>query len=153
MNSNNNMSTCLLPPSTDQASNSKAVNGAIPPRLRVLLLEDDEALAELLSLILETWGFQPMVTHLGREASRLLEEHEFRLAFVDINLPDMTGFEVIAGAWPQGWLRNTKLIFSSGELSEHRAAMARGFPGSVFVPKPFQMQTLLPLIQRLLRMN
>ena len=151
MNSNNN--TCLLPPTADEAFNSKPINGAIPPRLRVLLVEDDLELADVLSSIFEAWGFQPMVTHLGREASRLLEEHEFRLAVVDISLPDTTGFDVAFRALAQGRLKNTKIMFVSGDPSEHRAALARRFPGGVFVPKPFQMQNLLPMIQRLLRMN
>lgn len=153
MNSNNNMSTCLLSRSTDQAFNSRAVNGAIPPRLRVFLLEDDEELAELLSLIFETWGFIPTVARLGREGSRLLEEQEFRLALVDIGLPDTNGLDVVFRALAQGRLQKTKIIFLSGEPSDDRVAMARRFPGSVFVPKPFRMQNLLPLIQRMLRMN
>ena len=149
MNSNNNMLTCLPPPSTDEASNSKAAKPATVPRLGVLLLEDNVELAELLRLIFETWGFQPTVAHLGREASRLLEEQEFCLALVDIDLPDTTGFEVVAGALAQGWLQNTKIIFFSGEPSDDRVAMARQFPGSIFVPKPFEMQSLLRLIRKL----
>ena len=149
MNSNNNMLTCLPPPSTDKASNSKAAKPATVPRLRVLLLEDNVELAELLRLIFETWEFQPTVAHLGREASRLLEEQEFRLALVDIDLPDTTGFEVVAGALAQGWLHNTKIIFFSGEPSDDRVAMARQFPGSLFVPKPFEMKNLMGLIQKL----
>jgi DNA-binding response OmpR family regulator len=153
MNSNNNMLACPRPSSTDQVTTSKATNAATPPVLRVLLLEDNVELAELLCLIFETWGFQPTVAHLGREASRLLEEQEFRLALVDIDLPDTTGFEVVAGALARGWLQNTKIIFFSGEPSDDRMAMAKQFPGSVFVSKPFEMQNLLPLIQRLLRTN
>lgn len=153
MNSNNNMSTCLLSPSTDQASGSKAANATFPLRLRVLLLEDNTELAELLRLTFETWGFQPTVAHLGWEALRLFKQQEFRLALLDIDLPDTTGFEVVAGALAQGWLRNTKIIFFSGEPSDDRVAMARRFPGSIFVPKPFEMQKLLPLIQKLLRTN
>jgi DNA-binding response OmpR family regulator len=153
MNSNNNMSTCLLSRSTDQAFNSRAVNGAIPPRLRVLLLEDDEELAELLSLIFQTWGFQPTVARLGQEASHLFQEQEFRLALVDIGLPDTTGFDVVSRALAQGRLRNTRIIFCSSEPSDDRVAMAGRFPGSVFVPKPFEMRNLLPLIQKLLRTN
>jgi DNA-binding response OmpR family regulator len=153
MNSNNNILTRLPSPYTDQASNSKAPEAATPPRLRVLLLEDNVELAELLCLIFETWGFQPTVAHLGREASRLLEEQEFRLALVDIDLPDTTGFEVVFRALAEGWLENTKIIFFSGEPSDDRVAMAKQFTGSVFVPKPFEMQNLLPLIQRLLRTN
>ena len=106
-------------------------------------------LAELLRLVFEMWGFQPAVAHLGCEASRLLEEQEFRLALVDIDLPDTTGFEVVAGALAQGSLQNTKIIFFSGDPSDGRMAIARQFPGSLFVPKPFEMQNLLGLIQKL----
>jgi len=160
MNSNNNMLTCLPPRSTDEACNSNRPNpqcllnvkesrAATAPVLRVLLLEDNVELAELLRLVFEMWGFQPAVAHLGREASRLLEEQEFRLALVDIDLPDTTGFEVIAGALAQGWLQNTKIIFFSGESSDDRVAMARQFPGSLFLPKPFQMKSLMGLIRKL----
>ena len=160
MNSNNNMLTCLPPPSTDEACNSNRPNpqcllnakesrAATAPVLRVLLLEDNVELAELLRLVFEMWGFQPTVAHLGREASRLLEEQEFRLALVDIDLPDTTGFEVVAGALAQGWLQNTKIIFFSGDPSDDRVAMARQFPGSIFVPKPFEMQDLLRPIRKL----
>jgi DNA-binding response OmpR family regulator len=153
MNSNKNNLALLPRPSTYKASNSQPAKCATLPRLRVLLLEDNVELAELLCLIFETWGFQPTVAHLGREASRLLEEQEFRLALVDIDLPDTTGFEVVSRALAEGWLQNTKIIFFSGEPSDDRVAMAKQFPGSVFVPKPFEMRNLLPLIQRLLRTN
>ena len=152
MNSKNNTQTCLPSPSTDLACNStdaKESNAATAPLLRVLLLEDNVDLAELLRLVFEMWGFQPAVAHLGREASRLLEEQEFRLALVDIDLPDTTGFEVVAGALARGWLRNTKIIFFSGEPTNNRVALARQFPGSVFVAKPFEMKSLMALIQEL----
>lgn len=156
MNSKNDTQTCLPPPSTDLACNStdaKESKAPIPPMLQVLLLEDNVELAELLCLMFGMWGFQPTVAHLGRDASRLLEEQEFRLVVVDIDLPDTTGFEVVAGAWARGRLQNTRIIFFSGEPSDGRVAMARQFPGSLFVPKPFEMQSLLGLIQNLLRMN
>jgi DNA-binding response OmpR family regulator len=152
MNSKSNTQTCLPPPSTDLACNStdaKESKAAIPPMLQVLLLEDNVELAELLRLVFEMWGFQPTVAHLGREASRLLEEQEFHLALVDIDLPDTTGFEVVAGALARGWLQNTKIIFFSGEPTNNRVALARQFPGSVFVAKPFEMKSLMALIQEL----
>jgi DNA-binding response OmpR family regulator len=68
---------------------------------------------------------------------------------VDIDLPDTTGFQVIADALAQGWLQNTKIIFFSGNASDRRVAMAGRFPGSLFVSKPFEMQNLLGLIRRL----
>jgi DNA-binding response OmpR family regulator len=146
MNSNNSMPTCRPASSIDKASESRAPN---PQVLRVLLLEDNVELAELLRLIFEMWGFQPAVAHFGREASRLLEEQEFHLAAVDIDLPDTTGFEVVAGALARGWLQNTKIIFFSGDPTHDRIAMARRFPGCLFVSKPFEVQNLLALIREL----
>jgi DNA-binding response OmpR family regulator len=140
------MPTCLPASSIDKASKSRAPNQQV---LRVLLLEDNVQLAELLRLIFETSGLQATVAHLGRVASRLLEQEEFDLAMVDIDLPDTTGFQVIADALAQGWLQNTKIIFFSGNASDHRVAMAGRFPGSLFVSKPFEMQNLLGLIRRL----
>src|SRR5690349_4423587 len=131
MNSKNNTQTCLPPPSTDLACSSTAAEestAATAPVLRVLLLEDNVELAELLRLIFETWGFQPTVAHLGQEASRLLEQQEFRLALVDIDLPDTTGFEVVSRALAEGLLQNTKIIFFSGSPSEERVAMPNSFP-------------------------
>ena len=150
MNSNNDTLICLPPPSTDEARDSTATRRSktpTPPERRVLLLEDNVELAELLRLMFEMWGFQPTVANLGQKASRLLEEQQFHLALVDIDLPDTTGFEVVADASAQGWLQNTKIIFCSA--SDNRVAMARQFPGSVFLPKPFEMQSLLALIRRL----
>ena len=152
MNSNNDTLICLLPPSTDEARDSTATwrsKTPTPPERRVLLLEDNVELAELLRLMFEMWGFQPTVANLGREASRLLEEQQFHLALVDIDLPDTTGFEVVADASAQGWLQNTKIIFFSGEPSHNRVALVRQFPGSVFLPKPFEMKSLMGLIQEL----
>jgi len=144
MNSNNNVSyeACNSADTTESRATT-------PPLLRVLLLEDNVQLAELLSLFFETWQFQPTVAHLGSEASRLLDEQEFRLALVDIDLPDTTGFEVVARALARGRLQNTKIIFFSGGPTDERVAMARLFPGSLFVPKPFEMQCLLALIRKL----
>ncbi|MEY2539681.1 MAG: Response regulator receiver domain [Verrucomicrobiota bacterium] len=127
MNSKNNILTYLPPPSTAEACNS---NGPKP------------------RLIFELWGFQPTGIHLG-SSTNTRSTGGVRLAMVDIDLPNPTGFEVVAGALAQGWLQNTTIIFLSGDPSDGRVAMARQFPGSIFVPKPFEMQKLLGLIRKL----
>jgi DNA-binding response OmpR family regulator len=131
MNSNNSMPICLPPPSAAEACNS---SGPIP------------------RLIFEMWGLQPKRTHLG-STNNTHGTGGVCLATVDIDLPDPTGFEVVAGALAKSRMQNTKIIFFSGGPGNGRVAIARQFPGSVFVPKPFEMQELLPLIQRLLRMK
>jgi DNA-binding response OmpR family regulator len=169
MNWNNKISTCpssppglacnadasqllLVGPRASRRPNlldSEEFRAPVLPAQQVLVLDDNVELAELLRLVFEMWGFQPTVAHFGREASRLLQQQQFRLAMVDVDLPDMTGFEVVAGALALGSLQKTKIIFCSGNPGLDRLAMARLFPGSLFVPKPFRMQTLLGLIRKL----
>ncbi len=116
-----------LPPSTAEACNP---NGPKP------------------RLIFELWGFQPTGAHSG-SSNNTRSTGGVRLAMVDIDLPDTTGFEAAAGALAQGWLQNTNIIFFSRDPSDDRVAMARQFPGSIFVPKPFEMQNLMGLIRKL----
>jgi DNA-binding response OmpR family regulator len=99
-------------------------------------------------LIFEIWGFEPTETHLG-SSTNTRTASGVRLAMVDIDLPNPMGFEVAAGALAQGWFENTAIIFFSDDTCDSRVAMARQFPGNIFVPKPVEMQNLLRLIRKL----
>lgn len=132
-----------------ELSNSKPLSTGVPQGLRVLVLEDNVGLARMLREFLEKTGYRPAVAHLGGEALRLLEEQEFQLALVDIDLPDTTGFEVVAKALAQGKLQGTKIIFCSGDPSEARVARARQFQGAAFLPKPFGIIDLTSVIRQM----
>lgn len=137
--------------SQSEASSPKESTAAIPQALRVLVLEDNLDLARVVGLLLAKMGHQPAVAHRGGDALRLLEKEQFHLALVDIDLPDSTGFEVVAKALAQGKLQGTKIIFCSGNPSEDRVGMAGHFPGSVFLPKPFGVHDLSTVILKLFR--
>jgi DNA-binding response OmpR family regulator len=131
------------------APSSKELTAEIPQTLRVLLLEDNVQLAGMLKRFFTRKGHHPVMAHLGGEALRLLEAQQFHLALVDIDLPDTTGFEVVAKALTQGKLQETKIIFCSGDPSPERVAMAGQFPRSVFLPKPYEIPDLSAVIRQL----
>jgi DNA-binding response OmpR family regulator len=137
-------------PRLPEARNAEATS---PHVVRVLLLEDNVDLAEMLQMFFDIEGFHTTAAHLGKDALRLLadEQAHFHVAVVDIDLPDTTGFKVVAQAVAQGKLRDTKIIFCSGEWSRERELMAEQFPGSRFLAKPFDMQNLLAQIRNLLK--
>ncbi len=93
---------------------------------RVLLLEDNVRLAQMLKRHFEIEGFHVTMVHLGQEALRLLGEQHFHLAMVDIDLPDTTGFEVMTKAAERGLLDNLKIIFCSGNPGAERGRWRRG---------------------------
>ena len=60
----------------------------------VLLVEDEENLASLVRAYLEQEGFRVISAVTGAEALRAIETEPVRLVVLDLNLPDMDGFDV-----------------------------------------------------------
>jgi DNA-binding response OmpR family regulator len=117
---------------------------------RILVLEDMVELAELVAEYLRLQDFEVEVVHDGTAALQLLESRAFHVALVDIDLPDISGFEVVARARAAGNLRDTRIVFCSGGCPEERLPLALQFWGSSFLGKPFAMQTLMTCIEDVL---
>jgi two-component system KDP operon response regulator KdpE len=60
----------------------------------VLTIDDDPAITELLSLLLEANGFDVLAANSGSEGLRLIREHAPRLIILDLMMPDMDGWQV-----------------------------------------------------------
>src|SRR5277367_5796640 len=63
--------------------------------MRVLLIEDDSAMARSIELMLRSEGFNVYTTDLGEEGIDLGKLYDYDIIILDLTLPDMTGFEVL----------------------------------------------------------
>ena len=63
--------------------------------MRVLLIEDDSAAAQSIELMLKSEGFTVYTTDLGEEGIDLGKIYDYDIILLDLNLPDMSGFEVL----------------------------------------------------------
>ena len=73
---------------TDEAS-------APPVRRRILIADDNQDAAESLSMLLEIAGHEVRVAHLGRSALSLAQTFRPDIAFLDIGMPDLSGYEYV----------------------------------------------------------
>jgi DNA-binding NtrC family response regulator len=60
-----------------------------------LLIEDDSATAQSIELMLKSESFNVYTTDLGEEAVDLGKLYDYDIILLDLNLPDMSGFEVL----------------------------------------------------------
>jgi len=119
---------------------------------RVLVVEDEPGICELLSDMLEADGFDPHCVQSDRGAYRALQhDRGFACMVVDVNLGSgTTGYDVarfarqIDPALP--------VIFVSGQTSPD-SFRAHGVPGSLFLAKPFTADDLLDQVRKLVGDN
>src|SRR5262249_13455085 len=73
----------------------RASNGEKWVGMRVLLIEDDSATAQFIERMLKSDSFNVYTTDLGEEGVDLGKLYDYDIILLDLNLPDMSGFEVL----------------------------------------------------------
>ncbi|MFZ2077916.1 MAG: response regulator, partial [Xanthobacteraceae bacterium] len=63
--------------------------------MRVLLIEDDSATAQSIELMLKSESFNIYTTDLGEDGIDLGKIYDYDIILLDLNLPDMSGFDVL----------------------------------------------------------
>ncbi|MCB1508244.1 MAG: response regulator, partial [Hyphomicrobiaceae bacterium] len=63
--------------------------------MRVLLIEDDKATAQSIELMLKSESFNVYTTMFGEEGIDLGKLYDYDIILLDLNLPDMSGYEVL----------------------------------------------------------
>jgi len=115
---------------------------------RILVIDDDPGLAEVLGILLERDGYEVSQAPTRKNALALLEQREFDLVITDLKLPDGTGLDVIAGVRARRPRLPIIMITSYSSMESAIDALRAG--ASDYVIKPFKNEELLRAISRAL---
>jgi two-component system, cell cycle response regulator CtrA len=117
--------------------------------MRVLLIEDDSATAQSIELMLKSEGFNVYTTDLGEEGIDLGKVYDYDIILLDLNLPDMSGFEVLRS------LRvskvKTPILILSGFPGIEDKVRGLGFGADDYMTKPFHKDELVARIHAIVR--
>jgi two-component system cell cycle response regulator CtrA len=117
--------------------------------MRVLLIEDDSATAQSIELMLKSDGFNIYTTDLGEEGVDLGKVYDYDIILLDLNLPDMTGFDVLKS------LRvakiNTPILILTGQGDVETKVRGLGFGADDYMTKPFHKDELVARIHAIVR--
>ncbi len=116
-------------------------------KLRVMLVDDNETVADGLGMILGLKGCEVSVYNTGREAMENYEVFKPNVALLDIGLPDMSGIELIKLLKPNLPEKTLFLAITGyGHLEAKRSTMAAGFNGHL--NKPVSVETILNELEK-----
>ncbi|NQV52780.1 MAG: response regulator transcription factor [Flavobacteriales bacterium] len=115
---------------------------------RILLVEDEERLLEVVKLNLELEGYDVTVARDGREALVRFHQGPFDLILLDVMLPHMDGFSVCRAIRLEN--RKVSILFLTAKNSAQDRVMGLKIGGDDYLVKPFDLEELLLRVQRLL---
>ena len=121
--------------------------------LSILVIEDDEPVAQVLKFMLERQNYAVTIIADGRAARTQIESgtNPPSLILLDVILPYVDGFELLGLIRAQeGWTL-TPVIMLTAKTTEQDIVRALDAGANEYVVKPFQPDELLDLIQRYLR--
>jgi two-component system cell cycle response regulator CtrA len=117
--------------------------------MRVLLIEDDSATAQSIELMLEAESANVDTTDLGEAGVDLAKLYDYDIILLDLNLPDMPGFEVLST------LRiskvKTPILILSDLAGIEDKCKGLGFGADDYMTKPFHKGELMARIHAIVR--
>ncbi len=121
------------------------------PKFRILVVDDDSAIRQLLATKLKLSGFSTTSCGSGEEALKILSKEPFDAIISDLNMPGISGLELLAEAHRK-YPRTAFLMATGvGDVSVGVSAMKLGAVD--YILKPFQMEAVIASLRRALDMK
>lgn len=117
--------------------------------MKILLLEDDVILSEVIVEHLEYYHYQVIAVYDGLEAEALIYKEKFDLLLLDVNVPLLNGFELIKGLRQAQIM--TPVIFITSMNTPQNVEEGFALGANDYLKKPFEMIELKARIENIKR--
>lgn len=117
--------------------------------MRILLVEDEESLRDLVELNLEMEGYEVVSTGNGRQALKLSQEQHFDLLLLDVMLPEIDGFQLCEQIRLSDYEVPIIFLTAKDAAADRVAGLRKG--ADDYITKPFNLEELLLRVNRLIQ--
>ena len=117
--------------------------------MRILMIEDDPAVAQSMELMLKSESFNVYTTDLGEEGEDLAKLYDYDCILLDLNLPDMSGYDVLRNI--RTAKVKTPVIIVSGLAGIEDKVKGLGIGADDYMTKPFHKDELIARIHAVTR--
>jgi len=120
---------------------------------KILIVEDEESLLKLESILLTTKGYLVQGATTGLAALEAIASETPDLILLDIMLPELDGFEVCKQVKKNPQTRHIPIIFLSAKKTPEDLARSKEVGGDQYITKPFKSARVMEAIEKLLERN
>ena len=113
----------------------------------ILIAEDEHLIARLVEMTLTRAGYRCTVAEDGRTAADLIEKTDFDMAILDIMLPGLDGYDLLASLKPQG----VPVIFLTAKSAVKDRVLGLRLGADDYITKPFAAEELVARMETVLR--
>ncbi|OGW87531.1 MAG: hypothetical protein A3A81_03165 [Omnitrophica bacterium RIFCSPLOWO2_01_FULL_45_10b] len=114
---------------------------------KILLVDDDPDIINMLAMRLGKLDFQVIKAHSGEEALELMERELPDVVISDVHMGGMSGFDLCAQAKNNEKIKSIPVILLCGDDQSHAQVLSGSAATSFFVEKPFKADKLLETIE------
>jgi two-component system, OmpR family, alkaline phosphatase synthesis response regulator PhoP len=117
----------------------------------VVIVEDDEDIADSIRYNLEREGFRVRVAATGEDALNLILDRPPNLVLLDLNLPHMSGFEMCRRLRAEATTVRVPILILTARTDESDKVLGLNIGADDYITKPFSMRELVARVNAVLR--
>ena len=117
----------------------------------ILVVEDNESIRELMIAIFSDTGYEIYQARDGKEALKMVSKHNPDVVLLDIQLPEINGFDVCESIKCNQVSLHTKILMISSQSQKFDLQKAKEVGADGYIIKPFRPNTLIEKVEALLQ--
>jgi DNA-binding response OmpR family regulator len=128
----------------------QALNEWVPPSGRILIVEDDPIIMQLVKDVVVEEGYSAVSAQDGGQAYRILaKDNDFVAGIFDVKMPAIQGTDLLRHMQTEKRLSKIPVLIMTGEQSVNVQAESFSAGAAIFLPKPFTRTALQGMIRAL----
>jgi two-component system, OmpR family, alkaline phosphatase synthesis response regulator PhoP len=118
---------------------------------KILIVDDEEHIRELLKYNLDKSGYRCIMAENGLDALKIVKDQRPRLVLLDLMLPKMDGYEVCKAIRKDNEISSTPVIILSAKDEEFDKILGLELGADDYITKPFSVREVLARVKAILR--
>ncbi|RMG80956.1 MAG: DNA-binding response regulator, partial [Bacteroidetes bacterium] len=120
-------------------------------KAKILIVDDDPDIIELLSFHLKKEGFEVTAAYNGKEALKIAESTLFDLIILDVMMPEIDGVEVCRELREKEKYKNTLIVFLTARNEDYSQIAGLDAGADDYIAKPIKPRVFISKVKSLLR--